>query len=270
MTPAQIIAAEVAARYGIAVCPSVVQVCPPMTCTATTPIWNEKIRQLVYPDNLARKVLHKKAIWAGAVRARAAAINPVIAARRDSVLTLHGEGQSVPAIMAALQIKYHIVMQDFGKLGLKPNAYATDMMTQAKVRADRIKQLHGAGWDVKCIAVLMGISEDTVRDLAFKHHGLRFARKAAQPRVKVVKPPKVLAVKQARAAKPVIESVSESLVLARQRAIRAVELINQGLTQRAVAKLLGVTPRQVRRDCRNAGVDVLRPGRWREKQAVAA
>lgn len=180
VTPAQIIAADVALRYGVPVCPSVVQLCPPCTFATTTPVWDGK--DLVYPDAEARRAQQKKAMWAGAVKA--CRDHPEVTARREAVRGLHATGASVRAIMAALQVKYHIVIKDLRDLSLSPNDYVTDAMTQARVRAERIQQLHGEGWAVADIAAHLGVVPDTVRDLAWKHHGIRFARKAAKLRVK--------------------------------------------------------------------------------------
>ena len=183
------IAAEVAARYGVAVCPSIVKICPPRTFATTTPIWDGK--DLIYPDHAARKDQHKKAMWAGAAQARASAVDPVIAARRDSVRRLHADGLPVRQIAEALAISYSISLADHRAARLAPNAFVTAALTQSAVRAARVAQLHGEGWRPARIAALLGLTEKHVRRLAFAHHGLTFARavvklappKAALPRV---------------------------------------------------------------------------------------
>lgn len=284
VTPAHIIAADVAARYGVAVCPSVVQLCPPMTCTASTPIWDEKIRQLVYPDHAARKVALKKAIWAGAARARASAVDPAIAVRRDDVRQWHGHGLSVRQIAERLGIGYDLCLKDHRICGLPPNAYVTSAMTQSAVRAARVRDLHAEGWTVKRIAALLGIGDDTVRDLAWKHYGLKFARKVAKARVKVARvarPPKPPVVKVAKVAvvapsrppkpaKPVVVRLADLQAAQHARRLQLPGLIAQGRTLKSIAAEFGVSERQIRRDCRDAGITHIRPGRWREKRAVAA
>lgn len=182
MDAAARIAAEVALRYGVAVCPSRVQICPARTFATTTPIWDG--RDLVYPDHVARKEQHKKAMWAGAALARASAVDPGITTRRGGVLRLHGAGLCVRQIAEALDISYSTASADHRACQLVPNAFVTSARTQSALRAARIRDLHGERWTVKRIAALMGIAEDTVRELAFKHHGLRFARKAAKRREK--------------------------------------------------------------------------------------
>ncbi len=278
MVDAAAIAADVAARYGVAVCPSVVQLCPPCTFAATVPVWDGRTNTLVYPDAAARKAAHKKAIWAGAARARAAVRDPVVEARRNSVARRHGDGLSVRQIAEVLDISYSTSLADHRWAGLVPNAYVTSAMTQSAVRAARVAQLHGMGWTAKAIAAHLGVTDDTVRDLALTHHGLRFVRKVAVPVARVAKAPKVAKVvvpvargaKPPRAVKRVPVPMADILAAARLRKARVADSINQGMTMKAIAVVLAITDRQVRRDCRDLGIEALPPGRWREKQAVAA
>lgn len=185
MADAQTIAAEVALRYGVAVCPSRVQICTPRTFATTTPIWNGK--ELIYPDHAARKDQHKKAMWAGAAQARASAVDPVIAVRRDGVRRLHKDGLSVRQIAEALAISYSMSLADHRAARLAPNAFVT---------AARVAQLHGEGWMPARIAALLGLTEKHVRKLAFAHHGLKFARaavKTAPPKTALPRVPAAIA-----------------------------------------------------------------------------
>ena len=171
MTPAEI-AAEVAVRYGVSVCPSVVQLCPPCTFTTTTPLWNGQ--DLVYSDAEERKVARKKARWAHVVASNKA--SPATRARRAEVIRLHGEGLSIRQISERLECSYSTAKIDHTACGLTPNAYATSAMTQSKVQADRIKVLHALGWSGPRIAEMLGVVKSTVYDLALLHHGIRFMR----------------------------------------------------------------------------------------------
>ena len=256
MVDALAIADDVARRYGVAVCPSVVQLCPPRTFAAALPVWDG--RKLAYPDAAARKVQFKKAIWAGAVQARGGAVCPVVAARRADVMRLHAQGLSVRQISEALHVSYSVGLKDHRVCGLPPNACVTPAMTQSAVRAARVAQMHAEGWTAKRIGAVMGMADKTVRDLARERHGLRFARRVAVAGVKQPKPPKAALV-----------TVDHLRVAADLRKAQVAVLIGQGLTLLAVAVAVGVSSQQVRRDCRDVGIGPLRAGRWREKQVAA-
>ena len=166
MVDAATIAADVAARYGVAVCPSVVQFCPPMTCTASTPVWNEKIRQLVYPDSTARKVQFKKAIWAGAVRAKGNAATPAILDRRDVVLRLHGEGLHNAAIAARTGVSPATIGKDVAMLGLRANAAPAVPRDASQIKLATLTAMRDAGDSLEVICAFLGLKPDTVRRMA--------------------------------------------------------------------------------------------------------
>lgn len=304
MVSAAMIAAEVALRYGVAVCPSVVQMCPPRTFGATLPVWDG--RKLVYPDEADRKALRRKAMWAGATSARRAARDPVVVARRAEVALLHQQGLSVRPIAEKMGVSYDTALKDHRICGLVPNAYVTAAMTQAAVRAERIAQLHGEGWTVEAIAKLLGIVGDTVRDLAWKQHGLKFARKVANtnkphpiagPRpVRKNDPanPAWQPVAQMRAGGASIEDVMRAFGLTRATVYRYIRqgaglaprrltdlhseiekrkaelavLIGRGVSMTKIAQMWGIHPRQVSRYRAALGIDAVAPGK--PKAAVAA
>lgn len=184
MTPAEIIAAEVASRYGVTVCASVVQHCPPQTFSASTPIWCGKTRTLVYPDAAAQRDAYKRAMWAGAKRARASAVTPAIIERRAAVARLHSDGLHNAAIMAALGATYSTVRKDLAAQNLQPNAatYNSTMMDRAMALAIQCKVHFDQGKTATQIAAILKIKDDRVRSLLMVKYSLRFARRVKQPK----------------------------------------------------------------------------------------
>ena len=232
MTPAEI-AADVSARYGVSVSPSVVQICPPCTFTEATPVWDG--RALVYHDADERKASYKRAMWAGAAKTQGRTVDML--ARRVEVLRLHGEGMATQAMADALGVHSTTLWADLGALGLSSNraVFITSAMKQSDLRAERIKQLHGEGWTAKRIAELMGIADDTVRELLWQKHRIRFVRKTAQPRL----PP---------------PSTRREISKGDERRARLQAFMADGTDPATWAALCGVHPDCIRVDLRKMGV----------------
>ena len=267
MTPAAIIAAEVAARYGVAVCPSVVQVCPPRTFSATLPVWDGQ--KLVYPDADARKLQHRKAIWAGARRAGkkfgGSQPDPLVAARRADVVRLHGDGKSVRAIAEALAISQATVHYDHHFCGLKANAFVTDAMTQAALRGAIVGRMHAEGASQAEVAAHLGVTFATVRDLAARYHGLKFTRRSAKSAraadsAKAGKPARV---RKPDGPPPTQMGVIVAQALARQQVVLAMQA--EGARMNDIMQATGMSRATVFRYLRKTG---LTPGSARAAMTV--
>ena len=255
VTPAAAIAAEVAARYGVAVCPSVVQLCPPRTFSATLPVWDGQ--KLVYPDADARKLQHRKAIWAGAQRAGkkfgGSQPDPLVAARRADVARLHGEGKSLQAIADALSLTKATVQSDHQFCGLRANAFVTDAMTQAALRGAIVGRMHAEGASQAAVAAHLGVTLWTVRELAARYHGLKFTRQSAKL-ARVAGPAK--AVKPARVAKPDGPPPTQMGVIVAQAVARrqlVLAMQSDGAQMAAIMHATGLSKCTVFRYLRQAG-----------------
>ena len=178
MVDAAAIAAEVALRYGVAVCPSVVQVCPPMICAAVTPVWDARTRTLVYPDHGARKVAFKKAIWGGATRGQTAAVTPAILDRRENVLRLHGEGLHNADIAAETGVTIPTIVKDIAALGLRANPAPAVLRNATQIKMATLFTMRDAGDSLDAICAFLGLKPDTVRRMA-RQVGRPFAARTA-------------------------------------------------------------------------------------------
>lgn len=221
MTPAQIIAAEVAARYGVAVCPSVVRVCPPRMFTTSTTVWDGKTNTLVYPDADQRKVQHKKAIWAGAVKAKALAVAPAILDRRATVLRLHSDGMNNPAIAVQTGVTAQTIAKDVKAFGLIPHACLRPK-TGEDIKLATLTRMRGEGATVDQIAAVLRLKADTVKRMASKA-GLPFART-------VWRDPKT-----------------------GQNHAAVLRLKAEGKTPAEISSIIGINPESVRRVAKRAG-----------------
>lgn len=178
MVDAAAIAAEVADRYGVTVCPSVVRVCPPMTCSASTPIWDGRTRTLVYPDKVERKAAFKRAIWGGAVKVKASAVDANILDRREVVLRLHGDGLHNSAIAARAGVSPATIGKDVAMLGLRANPAPAVPRDASQIKMATLTAMRDAGDSLEVICAFLDLKPDTVRRMA-RQVGRPFATRTA-------------------------------------------------------------------------------------------
>lgn len=112
------IAAEVAARYGVAVRPGAVAQVPRGASGRPLPVWDG--HRLIYPE-WDRKKVERAAKVEAARKSRLARLDPDVLARRERVAALHAEGATVAQMAETLSVKEAVIRYDLGHLGLTPN-----------------------------------------------------------------------------------------------------------------------------------------------------
>lgn len=238
------VAAEVAARYGVAVCPSVVSVVPPGGTAFVYPVWDG--RHLVVPEahaanwrkaSRAAYVVHKRAV----ARTESAA-----QLRRAQVAEWVGAGLTDPEIAERLGVARACVQQDRALLKLPGNPAPHAHVVAAQTRMDIAVQLVAQGVDLVQIAATVGMKMDGLRR-AMKARGLAVPPKRRAP-----------------------------LVIAGSKAERVRDRLRAGLSVAEMVAEFGMPWHRVRELARSVGISVadrpaVAPSETRAaRQAVAA
>lgn len=158
------VAADVAARYGVAVNPQVVQRVPAGMSSAPQVIWDGK--QLVYEH-----LTGSGNAWRGrsivVPERRKGLADPVVHARRKQVAEAHGRGLSDMAIAAELQIDIRHVRADRKVMRLKAHVVAQrGPSTQTEIRVRLVRQMCAEGKSRAEMCAFLGINADALRNLA--------------------------------------------------------------------------------------------------------
>lgn len=245
MTREQQIAAEVAARYGVTVRPSAVQVLPTGASAWAAPVWDGQM--LRYPDADKRKKAMQAAHYRRArvgQAMREAQDRPRLTAmqeRRAAVRILHGEGLWQSEIARRLAVNYTTIAADHQALGLVPvkapkeafnSRRAYEVPPEILARNARIRELAGLGWTAERIGRDVGFSRHVVQAVARKL-GIVIARPAPTP-----KPVKV------KARPP-------SCATGRRAEVK--RLIDAGHYTAEIARILKISPRVAQWDVRVLG-----------------
>lgn len=149
------VAADVAARYGVAVAATAVQIVPVGVSARPLPVWNGKA--LVYPEE-------QRTSWrkAQSVRARVEQRSPRVVMRRLQIADLHAQGLHDAAIVAALGLTISMVRYDRYAMHLPAHPDPAVAQT-AEQRAGQVRALAAQGYGRDAIAAELGVHSDTVR-----------------------------------------------------------------------------------------------------------
>lgn len=196
------VAAEVAARYGVAVQPEAVQRVDTGVSGRALPVWDGS--QLVYPDWKEQK----KRDQAAQVRARKLA--PVVSQRRQDVARLHAEGLHDRAIAEVLGIDRLDVQSERRALKLLANPSPV-ANTDAVLRAARIVAMHESGANELTIAATVGLS-------------LAYLRMIARTRLGIVLRPVVTEVVKPQKPAPLSRQAAQALRRSELAALKVEEM----------------------------------------------
>jgi AraC-like DNA-binding protein len=251
---AERIAAEVAARYGVAVRPGAVVRAPRGASGRPLPVWDGK--RLIAPD-------YDKARWSAAAKAEAvrksrlARVDAAVVARRERVRALHAEGATVAEMIEGLQVHGATVRNDLVVLQLSANR------PLAKDPAAGVRDLISRGFTRRAdIAAELGWTENWL---------LRVAAKAG---IALPEAPRVPKPRQ-------VSRQIEAMKLARQGKAEArretvARLQAEGADLAAIMAATGSPKSTVRRDLKILGLTMIRPvagsretGPTREDLAIA-
>src|SRR3990167_2907066 len=191
------VAAEVAARYGVAVQPEAVQRVDTGVSGRALPVWDGS--QLVYPDWKEQK----KRDQAAQVRARKLA--PVVSQRRQDVARLHAR-----AIAEVLGIDRLDVQSERRALKLLANPSPV-ANTDAVLRAARIVAMHESGANELTIAATVGLS-------------LAYLRMIARTRLGIVLRPVVTEVVKPQKPAPLSRQAAQALRRSELAALKVEEM----------------------------------------------
>ena len=240
------VAAEVAARWGVHVDPGVVRVVPRGVSGLDLPVWDESAKGLRYAPSTGAALSWRGGTPEAAARRRRLAANPAMNARRAEVARLHGLGQVMSEIVAAVGASWMTVRNDLRILGLAPHRRVA-LPPPPKVPKARVEQERAGAARVEDVARLF-------------RQGLDDAAIAAALAVSC------RAVRRARRAAGLRRASQDTLVAVRARRAEVVRRLAEGTAPEDVAAALGVSLAVVKTDARRAGVSP----RLRRRPAAAA
>jgi hypothetical protein len=251
---AERIAAEVAARYGVAVRPGAVAQVPRGASGRPLPVWDGL--RLIYPG-WDKKVVDKTKRAEAARKMRLQRVDDAVLARREKVRALHAEGATVAEMVEGLQVTDFTVRNDLAVLHLVPNR------ARAKDPAEGVRALISRGFTRRAdIAAELGWTEKWL---------LRVAAKAG---IALPEAPRVPKPRQ-------VSRQIEAMKLARQgraevRRETVARLQAEGADLAAIMAATGSPKSTVRRDLKILGLALIRPvagsretGPTREDLAIA-
>lgn len=178
------VAAEVAARYGVAVSPDVVRLIPRGVSSESVAVWDGVA--LRYPDGAERVRGISRAHWAAQAAAarQRQAVAPHVAERREALRALHGAGLDASAIAVRLGVSYGVIYQDHAALTLDLNPHQRGPDSTVQARRDLIARMaaEGAAADQIAAAILAGgggsFTPESVQWMARRHLQLRVPLRA--------------------------------------------------------------------------------------------
>ena len=257
------VAAEVAARYGLAVAPDAVSRVARGVSGLSQIKWDGKDLVFDAPADTWRKA------GVRAFKARAQAIRlgvgPGLEAqqRRDEVARLHGLGFYDAQIVAQLGVCLATVRHIRCGLGLESNGHMAQLAVAA-ARVARVVDMLLRGFAPGAIAAQEGLKEATVKSIGRARLGLSFARASAPSQGVHKRAPRLDRPQQPKPDKPqraAAKSVRklhrtraecDAAKAARQRSVA--DLSAEGFSQRDIARRLAISPRTVTADLAAEGV----------------
>lgn len=170
-TRAALVAAEVAARYGCAVPPDVVQVVPVWASGLPVLKWDAATNALRYvaQDGRALPKFNPNTPRKGLVQTRVD--YKEIMDRRDQVRVLHAEGWAIRAISDILQVSISVVRHDHVQMALVPHpAIRGPYAVPAAIsqRCAQIAELAARGMGARDIGTALGYSTEVIKSAARK------------------------------------------------------------------------------------------------------
>lgn len=156
------VAADVAARYGLtAINPAVVQRVPTGVSGLPQPIWDGKALAYVQPQGW-------RVQKPGATSAkRHGLVDPAVHARRERVAEMVAAGASDYQIADSMGVDVQLIRIDRKVMRLAANVVRhTGPSTQTQIRMRRVKELAAEGKTTAEMMEILGVSRDTVRNLA--------------------------------------------------------------------------------------------------------
>lgn len=240
----QAVASEIAARYGVAVAPEVVQRVATGASGEPMPVWNG--RALVYDTEVhpMRRAIRVSCSASRAKRAPRPASEAVVA-RRALVADLHAQGLTDGQMMRQLGVSLPTIRNTRYDLGLPSNGALWEH-NASQQRVARILDMLRRGFAPAVIAAKENVTEDTVRWNGRERLGLYWPKGA------------VVGIKRASPAERRAERLAAIPVLAAE-----------GKSAREIAVLLESSPRVILRYAAALGVDLLQ-NRTGERLALDA
>lgn len=249
------VAAEVAARYGVAVAPDAVTRVAQGASGLPQIVWDGKALVYDAPADAWRKAGQR------AFKSRAQAIRMGIGpgaevqARRDEVARLHALGLYDPDIAEQVGIALATVRCIRYELGLESNGHNAHQAMLA-ARTARVMDMLVRGHAPALIAAQEGLKAGTVKSIGRDRLGMSFARLAAPKVIAAPKAPKVCPpakLKAAPKARKVHRPRAECEAARGVRRQSVAALAAEGFSQRDIAKKLGVSARTVSKDLADVG-----------------
>ncbi len=158
------VAADVAARYGVAVTPDAVRIVPRGVSADPEMRWVGNALRYVDDSGtpIGSQIVRTRAQSAGrAAMRRTGAIDPVVAARRAEVARMHAMGMTDRQMCNALGVGIHLIAADRKNLRLLPNAVGSiaDQIAQdaSETRA-RVMDMRHRGFSPAQIARALGVT----------------------------------------------------------------------------------------------------------------
>lgn len=242
---ANLVAAEVSARYGVAVKPCAVQVVPQGASGIPLPVWDGS--RLIVPD--WREKRQRMAVnRAKEARRAGAASDTRTVDLRDKIAALYAQGMTDGEMAAVLGKSAAVIAQHRRFLRLTPiRKYVLPPENPAQIRRRRVRELHDLGRDRVQIAALLGVNARVLSaDAKALGIALALPAKVAVPRRQPGAQP------QRRARRGDSNAASRERANAVRMAAAAVKrdevlgLLASGLGFHEVAAQTGFTPRHVR------------------------
>lgn len=160
------VADEVAARYGLAVSPAVVQRVPPGTSGLPQVVWDGK--HLVLAEHQGKEA---GAAWRNRHKTPAAhrqgLVDPKVQDRRKRVVDLHATGATDYQMADTLAVDVRVIRVDRKALRLRANVNVQrGPSTQSEIRIARIRQMIADGVEREMMCAHLGVADGALRYLA--------------------------------------------------------------------------------------------------------
>lgn len=215
------VAASVAARYGVTGRLDVVQCVPPGVSGLPQPFWDGK--SLVYGE--PQKGWRRKP--GAASPNRQGLVDPAVQARRERVVEMHATGASDYQMADAFGVDVRVIRIDRKVMRLRANVVRHKRpSTQAEIRIGRVREMAQAGKTTAEMMDVLGVSRDTLRDLA-RHAGVVLARLARR----------------------------DAHVM-QDRIARVAQMVAAGASRAEIVSTLGISVKQARDCAARAGVEL--------------
>lgn len=241
------VAAEVAARYAVAVSAAAVQVVPLGVSGLAQLVWDGS--QLVYQEFKGAKLgVAFKTMGNAKARStrRGGLVDPAVAARRERLIELHRAQMTDAQIASAMGCSVHTVRLDRRFLMIRANLPPVlGPRTVTQIRMARLADLSAAGASRAEMMADMGISRDVLKTVA-KLAGVDLPRIIAAPRVQKPRAP--------RPRKEKIKVVSDRVAQRAARCEQVSALVAQGQTRRQICAALAISDDTLRRDLEALGL----------------